>query len=167
MDSYSLLERLSNSHGVSGFEGPVREAIAELIGPFVDELRVDTLGNLIAVRHGRSSFKLMLDAHMDEVGFMVQHIDEQGFISLAPLGGWDQRLLPSHLPTIITRTGTLIEGVIGTQPPHILKPADRDKVIQIEEMFMDVGATSSREVSEMGVCIGDPVVLHYPFRRLA
>lgn len=167
MNSFALLERLSNTPGVSGFEAPVREAIAELIGPFVDELLVDTLGNLIAVRHGRSAFRLMLDAHMDEVGFMVQHIDEQGFISLAMLGGWDQRLLPSHLPTIITRGGTHIEGVIGTQPPHILKPADRDKVIQIEEMFIDVGATSRQEVSVMGVRIGDPVVLHYPFRRLA
>src|SRR6185369_12273644 len=161
MDSYSLLERLSNSHGVSGFEGPVREAIAELVGPYVDELRVDTLGNLIAVRHGSSDFKLMLCAHMDEVGFMVQHIDEQGFISIAPLGGWDQRLLPSHLPTIITRDGKRIEGVIGTQPPHILKQAERERVIQIEEMFIDVGATSDEEARGMGVRIGDPVVLHY------
>lgn len=167
MDSYSLLEKLSNTPGVSGFEAPVREVIAELVGPFVDELRTDTLGNLIAIRRGRSPFKLMLDAHMDEIGFMVQYIDEQGFIGLAPLGGWDQRLLPSHLLTIVTRDGTRIEGVIGTQPPHILKPADRDKVIQFEEMFLDVGAISREEVRGMGVHIGDPVVVYYPFRRLA
>src|SRR5262245_2956986 len=108
MESFALLEKLSNTPGVSGFESPVREAIAELIEPFVDELMVDTLGNLIAIRHGRSAFRLMLGAHMDEVGFMVQHIDGQGFISIAPLGGWDQRLLPSHLPTIITRDGKRI-----------------------------------------------------------
>lgn len=167
MDSFALLERLSNAPGVSGFEGPVRDTIAELVGPYVDELRVDTLGNLIAVRRGRSAFRLMLDAHMDEVGFMVQHIDEHGFIGLAPLGGWDQRLLPSHLPTIVTRDGARIEGVIGTQPPHILKQAERDKVIQMEEMFLDVGARSREEVSGMGVRVGDPVVVSYPFRRLA
>ena len=167
MDSYTLLERLCNSPGVSGFEAPVREAIAELVEPFVDELRVDTLGNLIAVRRGRSGFKLLLDAHMDEIGFLVQHIDEQGFISFAPIGGWDQRLLPSHLLTIVNRAGRRIEGVVGTQPPHILKPADREKVIPLEELFLDVGATTRQEVrEEMGISIGDPIVLHYPCRRL-
>jgi hypothetical protein len=73
--------------GVAGFEGPVREAIAGIVEPFVDEMRVVTLGNLIAVRRGTSGFKLMLDVHMDEIGFMVQHIDEQGFMSFTPIGG--------------------------------------------------------------------------------
>ena len=166
MDSYSLLEKLSNAPGVAGFEGPVRETIAEIVRPFVDEMRVDTLGNLIATRRGRTAFTLMLDAHMDEIGFMVQHIDAQGFIGFTPLGGWDPRLLPSHLLTILTRDGKRIEGVVGTQPPHILKPADREKVLQIEELFLDVGATTREEVRKMGVRIGDPVVVHYPFRRI-
>lgn len=166
MDSYALLEKLSNTPGVAGFEAPVREAIAGLVTPFVDEMRVDTLGNLIATRRGKTGFTLMLDAHMDEIGFMVQRIDEQGFISIAPLGGWDERLLPSHLLTIITRDGRRIEGVIGTQPPHILKPADRDKVIALDDMFLDVGVTTREEVAGMGVRVGDPVVVHYPFRRI-
>ena len=167
MDSYTVLERLCNSPGVSGFEAPVREAIAELVGPLVDELRVDTLGNLIAVRHGRSGFKLLLDAHMDEIGFLVQHIDEQGFISFTPIGGWDQRLLPSHLLTIMTRANRRIEGIVGTWPPHILGPGDREQVIPLEELFLDVGATSRQEVrEELGICVGDPIVPAYPCRRL-
>jgi putative aminopeptidase FrvX len=166
LESYSLLERLCNLPGVSGFEDPVREAIAETVGPLVDEMRVDTLGNLIATRRGKTDFTLMLDAHMDEIGFMVQYIDEQGFIRFTPIGGWDPRLLPSHLLTIFTRDGRPVAGVVGTEPPHILKPADREKVIPMEELFLDVGATSRQEVDDMGIRVGDPIVVHYPFRRL-
>ena len=166
MDSYALLERLCNIPGISGFEDDVRAAIREIVEPFADEMRVDALGNLLVTRRGNSDFKLMLDAHMDEIGFMVQHVDEQGFIRFTPIGGWDARLVLSQLLTIITRAGKRIEGVVGTQPPHILKPADREKVIPIEEMFLDVGATAKPEVAEMGVRVGDPIVMHYPFRRI-
>jgi tetrahedral aminopeptidase len=166
MDSYALLERLCDIPGVSGFEGPVREAIAEIVEPLVDEMRVDALGNLIAVRRGTSGFRLMLDAHMDEVGFMVQHVDEKGFISFTPIGGWDPRLLPGHMLTIVNRDGETVFGVIGSHPPHIQKASDREKVIPVEEMYLDVGAATGQEVHEMGVAIGDPIVMHYPARRI-
>jgi endoglucanase len=166
MDSFALLEKLCNLPGVPGFEEPVREVIGDLIRPWVDELRIDTLGNLIATRRGTSDFTLMLDAHMDEIGFLVQHIDDQGFLRFTPMGGCDQRLLPSHLLTILTADGRRIEGVVGTEPPHILKAADRDKVIPMEELFLDVGATTRQEVMDMGIGVGDPIVAHYPFRRL-
>ncbi|MBI1802376.1 MAG: hypothetical protein HYR71_12190, partial [Chloroflexi bacterium] len=166
LDSYALLERLCNTPGIPGFEDEVREVIAEIVKPFADAMRVDALGNLIVTRRGRSPFRLMLDAHMDEIGFMVQYIDEQGFIRFTPMGGWDPRLLLSHLLTILTRDRQRVEGVIGTVPPHILKPGDREKVVQVEEMFLDVGATSRQEVAEMGVRVGDPIVIHYPFRRI-
>ncbi|MEZ4599747.1 MAG: M20/M25/M40 family metallo-hydrolase [Syntrophotaleaceae bacterium] len=166
MNSYELLEKLCNLPGVTGFEEAVRETIAKIVEPMVDELRVDTLGNLIAIRRGLSGFRLMLDAHMDEIGFLVQHIDEQGFIRIVPVGSWDQRLLPSHLLTIVTADGRRIEGVVGTQPPHILRPFDMDKVIPMEEMFLDIGATTRQEVVAAGVSIGDPILAHYPFRRI-
>lgn len=166
MDSYELLEKLCNIPGAAGFEGPVREAIAGMVEPLVDEVRVDPLGNLIAVRGGASPFRLMLDAHMDEVGFMVRHIDEKGFIRFTPLGGWDPRLLPSHMLTITTRDGANVEGVIGTLPPHILKEGEREKVIPVDDMFLDVGADSEEEVRAMGIGIGDPIVARYPFRRI-
>jgi tetrahedral aminopeptidase len=166
MNSFALLEKLCNFPGVSGFEEPVREVIADLVRPLVDELRVDTLGNLLATRRGSSEFTLMLDAHMDEIGFLVQYIDEQGFIRFTPIGGWDPRLLPSHLLTVMPADGGRIEGVVGTEPPHILKAADRDKVIPMEDLFLDVGGTTRQDVEDMGVRIGDPIVLHYPFRRI-
>ncbi|MBI5879463.1 MAG: M42 family metallopeptidase [Chloroflexi bacterium] len=166
MDSYALLEKLCNVPGIPGFEDEVRETIIELVTPLVEDVKVDTLGNVIATRHGRSNFKLMLDAHMDEIGFMVQHIDGDGFIRFTPIGGWDPRLLPSHALTIITRERRRIEGVIGTKPPHILKPAEREKVIQIEEMFLDIGVTSRQAVLDLGVRVGDPMVIMYPARRI-
>lgn len=164
-ESYELLETLCDLPGVAGFEGPVREAIAGIVKPYVDEMRVDTLGNLIAMRRGTSGFKLMLDAHMDEVGFLIQHVDERGFASITPIGGWDTRLLPGHMLTVATRGGMPVQGVIGTHPPHIQRAADREKVIPLEEMFLDVGAATRQEAREMGVEVGDPVVVHYPFRR--
>jgi endoglucanase len=166
MDSYTLLERLCNIPGIPGFEDEVRAAIEEIVKPFADSVRVDTLGNLLVSRRGRTDFKLMLDAHMDEIGFMVQHIDEFGFIRFTGIGGWDARLLPSHALTIITRDGARIEGVIGALPPHLTRPSEREKVIPIEEMFVDIGATTRAEVAALGVRMGDQVVMHYPFRRI-
>jgi len=167
MDSFALLERLCNIPGIPGFEDDVRAALAEIVKPYVDELRVDALGNLLATRHGKSDFKLMLDAHMDEIGFMVQHVEESGFIRFTPIGGWDARLLPSHMLTIVTRDGARIEGVIGAQPPHITRPGDREKTIPVEDLFLDVGVTTRAEVAALGVRVGDQVVMHYPFRRIS
>ncbi len=166
MDSYALLEKLCNVPGIPGFEDEVRETIIEIVKPLVDEVRVDALGSVIATRRGRTDFKLMLDAHMDEIGFMVQHIDADGFIRFTPIGGWDPRLLPSHAMTIITRERKRIDGVIGTRPPHILKPAEREHVIPIEDMFLDIGVASRQGVLVLGVRVGDPIVIMYPARRI-
>jgi putative aminopeptidase FrvX len=166
VDSYALLERLCNIPGIHGFEDEVREAITEVVKPLADSMRVDALGNLLVTRRGKTDFKLMLDAHMDEIGFMVQHVDDHGFIRFTTIGGWDPRLLPSHALTIVTREGARIEGVIGAQPPHVTRPSDREKVIPLEELFVDVGASSRAEVEGLGVRVGDQVVMHYPFRRI-
>lgn len=134
MDSVALLERLSNAFGVSGFEEEIREIIQKLIKPYIDEMRVDALGNLIATRAGRSPRKLMLDAHMDEIGFMVSYIEENGFLRFAPLDGWDVRILPSHAMTIRTRSGASVKGIIGTPPPHILSESEREKPFKLEDL---------------------------------
>ena len=152
MDSYTLLETLCNIPGIPGFEDDVRTAIAGIVKPFVDDLQVDSLGNLLVTRRGKSDFKLMLDAHMDEIGFMVQHVDESGFIRFTPIGGWDARLLPSHMLTVVTRDGKRIEGVIGAQPPHITRPTEREKTIPVEDLFLDVGVTTHAEVAAVNGC---------------
>jgi putative aminopeptidase FrvX len=165
-DSIQLLEMLSNAFGAPGFEDEVRGLIQELIEPYVDEFRVDALGNLIATRKGKSPLRLMLDAHMDEIGFMISYIEEDGYLRFTPLGSWDVRILPSHAMTLLTKTGRRVKGVIGTPPPHITKPEERERPFKLEELFLDVGATSAREVEKMGIRIGTPAVIAYPFEVL-
>lgn len=166
MESIDLLGELSDAFGVSGFEDEVRERITDLVSPYVDEVKTDTLGNLFATRTGKEEFTLMLDAHMDEVGFMVKWIDEKGYLRFALLGGWDERIIPSHRVEILTRSGEKRYGVIGSAPPHILKEEERKRPIPLEGMFIDVGASSRQEAVDMGINIGDPLTIHYPFTEL-
>jgi len=166
MNTIELLKTLSGTFGPSGFETEVRETLHSLVKPLVDEVKVDALGNLIAIRHGQSTRKIMLDAHMDEVGFLVSHIEENGFLRLAPLGGWDARILPSHAVMIQTRDGKKIRGIIGSAPPHILTEEERKRPIQLEDLFVDVGVDSSTEISELNIHVGDPAVIEYPFQQL-
>jgi len=166
MPMIDLLRELSDAFGVSGFEDEVRSLIAERMTPLVDEVTVDPLGNLIATRRGHDERVLMLDAHMDEIGFIVKWIDEKGFIRFAPIGGWDERIVPGHRVEILTRSGARRHGVIGTAPPHILTPEERKSPIPMEKMFVDVGATSRQEAADLGIRIGDPFTVHYPFTEL-
>ncbi len=165
-DSIELLKTLSNAFGVAGFEEEVRTQIEKLIEPCVDEIKVDALGNLIATRQGKGSLTLMLDAHMDEIGFLISYIEEDGFLRFTPLGGWDARIIPSHAMTILTDTGRKIIGIIGTPPPHITKPEEREKPFKLEDLFLDIGASSAREAQKMGIRIGSPAVIAYPFEQL-
>lgn len=165
-DSAQLLAELSSAFGVSGFEDEVREVIRRRVTPLADEVTTDPLGNLTATRRGGSAFRLMLDAHMDEIGLMVSFIDHEGYLRFTALGGWDQRVLPSHAVTVATRGGKKLRGVMGVAPPHVQKGGDTEKAIRIEDLFIDIGARSRREAEEMGVAVGDPAVPDYPFERL-
>ncbi len=167
MELIDLLRTLSDAFGVAGFEDEVRETIQRIIEPYVDEIHVDALGNLTALRQGKDERVFMLDAHMDEVGFIVKWIDEKGYVRFAPIGGWDDRIVPGHRVVLRTREGTRRNGVIGVAPPHILSSEERTKPIPIEKMFVDIGATSRQEVTAMGVQIGDPFTIHYPFTELS
>ncbi|MFC2082982.1 M42 family metallopeptidase [Candidatus Bipolaricaulota bacterium] len=169
MQTIDLLRQLSDVFGVSGFEDEVRELVRSLVSPHVDEVRADTLGNLFAIRKSSdpAAKTLMLDAHMDEIGFIVKWIEKDGFLRFAPIGGWDPRIVPGHRVEIQTRSGKLRTGVIGTAPPHILSPEERKASLPIEKMFIDIGATSEDEAQEMGVRIGDPLTIHYPFMLLS
>jgi len=168
MQTIDLLRELSDAFGVSGFEDEVRDLVRSLVSPHVDEVVTDTLGNLFAVRKSSNpdAKTMMLDAHMDEIGFIVKWIEKDGFLRFAPIGGWDPRIVPGHRVKIQTRSGELQTGVIGTAPPHILSPEERKVSLPIEKMFVDIGATSVNEAQEMGIRIGDPLTIHYPFMAL-
>lgn len=168
MQTVDLLRELSNAFGVSGFEDEVRDLIRSLVAPHVDEIKTDTLGNLFAILKSSNpdAKTLMLDAHMDEIGFIVKWIEKDGFLRFSPIGGWDPRIVPGHRVEIQTRSGRIQAGVIGTAPPHILSPEERKAPLPLEKMFIDVGATSVEEAQEMGLRIGDPLTIHYPFMEL-
>jgi len=167
MQPVDLLRELSDAFGVAGFEDEVRDLIKERVAPFVDDVVVDALGNVIAVRKGKDERVLMLDAHMDEVGFIVKWVDDKGYVRFAPLGGWDERIIGGHRVVLRTRQGAKRLGVIGSAPPHILSADERSKPIPMDKMFIDVGATSRQEASALGVEIGDPMTIHYPFAEIA
>jgi putative aminopeptidase FrvX len=166
MDTVSLLRTLTDAFGVAGFEDEVREAVRRLVEPFADEVRTDVLGNLLVTRRGRSDVTIMLDAHMDEIGLLVSHMDEKGFLRFAPLGGWDTRILPAQTVTIRTRDGRKVRGVIGSLPPHVLKPEERDKPIPPDSLVIDVGAASAAQARALGLQVGDPAVLGHPLEVL-
>jgi tetrahedral aminopeptidase len=165
LDTVDLLGRLSDAIGVSGHEDEPRALIRELVTPYVDEVRADALGNLLATRHGRSGAPhLLIDAHMDEVGFMVQYVEDDGFLRVSPIGAWDPRILPAHVLTLLAEDGARVKGVIGAVPPFTA--ADREKPHRLEDLFVDIGATDAGEVRSRGIHVGTTGTLAYPFERL-
>ena len=167
MNAVDLLEQLSNSFGPSTFEDDVRDLLVDLVKPMVDELHIDRLGNVIATRRGRRDNILLLDAHMDEVGFLVSYIEETGFLRLFPLGGWDARVLPGHVLNVRAKDGTIVRGIVGTVPPHITAEAERSKAHALDDLFVDIGASSRQQVLDLGIDTGTPVAPGYPFERLS
>jgi len=161
-----LLARLAEARGISGYEGAVREIVEEELREYVDEIRTDKLGNLIASKSGKSP-SVMIAAHLDEIGLMVKHIEPEGFLRFSTIGGWfDQTLLNQRVvlqPQPEGEGGDIVYGVIGSKPPHRMKKEEREKVIKAEDMFIDIGAKSEEEVSKLGITIGTPVIIDRQF----
>ncbi len=151
------LEKLSNACGVTGRETQIRELLTQLLKPYSDEILVDRLENVIAVKKGKPNRpKIMLAAHMDEVGLMVKTITKDGFIQFAKMGGIDDRVLLAQKVMVFGKTANF-PGIIGSKPPHIQKEEERKKIISADDLFIDVGATSRDDVANMGIAVGDPV----------
>ncbi|MDI6851440.1 MAG: M42 family metallopeptidase [bacterium] len=159
MSARDLLVKLSSAFGPAGFEDEVREVIREYISGLVDEIFEDTSGNLIALKKGKSNKRVMLDAHMDEIGFIVSHLNGP-FIRFQMLGGVDPRLLPGQRVVIKNRKGEKIRGVIGTIPPHVQTSEEMKKVFEVTDLFIDIGAISEEELKEKGISVGDPGVFY-------
>jgi putative aminopeptidase FrvX len=147
-----ILKQLSESIGVSGAEGEVRSRILDLIKPHVDDIKTDTIGNVIAVKKGTGSVDLtvMLDAHMDEVGLMVTGHNSDGMLRVAAIGGLDDRILPGKRVLVGPKK---LPGVIGAKPIHLLGEDEREKVVKIDALRVDVGA-GSKSVAESKAPLG-------------
>jgi endoglucanase len=174
MEIISLLETLTRTAGLSGFEQTIRREVRAAWGSHVDEMRTDTLGNLIALKRGSigmgdagrggpgpSRLKVMLASHMDEIGLMVTRI-RGSFLSITEVGGVDQRLLLGQ--PVLVHGRRELPGVIGSRPPHILTAGERDKLVPWDELIVDVGLPAE-EVAEL-VRIGDVISFRQELREL-
>jgi putative aminopeptidase FrvX len=160
------LEKLSNACGVAGREEEVRSLMKKFLKPYVDEVKEDKLGNVIGIKKGKKNApKVMLAAHMDEIGLLVKTISKKGFIRFAKIGGIDDRILLAQKVIVYTEKGSL-HGIIGSKPPHIQKEEERKKVLTYDELFIDVGAENHEQAKKMGIRIGDPVGFDIKFAKV-
>lgn len=149
----SLLSELCKTPGAPGFEEPVRQVVLRELEGLCDEVTVDNMGNVYAVRRGKSDKSVMIGAHMDEIGFMVTHIDDKGFIRFTTLGGFDPKTLTAQ--RVIVHGKEDIIGVMASKPIHVMTPDERNKVAKLSDYFIDTGLPAEK-VKEL-VSIGDPV----------
>lgn len=158
----SLLRDLTQASGIASREDAVRDVVAARMKPLVDDLRIDTLGNLIGVRKGKNGPRVAIAAHMDEIGFLVRHIDEKGFIRIQPVGGFDPRVLVAQRVLVHCRDGQHLSGVLqsGTKPIHLLQPGE-SKDLKLEDLFVDLGLEA--EAVKERVHIGDMITMHREF----
>jgi endoglucanase len=167
MDSTEkLFQELTEVPGVSGYEGQVRAAIRKHVEA-VATITQDKMGSIIAMQRGTADApRVMLAGHMDEVGFMVSQISDDGFIRFVPLGGWWNQVMLAQRVTIKTSFGD-VPGLLGAKPPHLLEPEEAKKPVEKKDMYIDIGATSAAEVKACGVRVGDPIIPICPFTKLA
>ncbi|HEU5330515.1 MAG TPA: M42 family metallopeptidase [Thermomicrobiales bacterium] len=158
----NLLKKLCETPGIPGYEERIREIVIPELRASCDELSTDALGNVIAVKHGSGDGprrKVMLAAHMDEIGFMVSHIDQGGFLRLQPAGGFDPRALFQQRVWVHPQSGASLRGVLApaAKPAHLLDEADRGKAPKLPELYVDLALPGDR-VREL-VAVGDMVTL--------
>ena len=162
----AFLERLLDAPGPSGFEVRPARVWREEAGAFADEVGVDIHGSSHATVNPGGSPRVMLAGHIDEIGLQVTHIDEKGFLYFAEIGGWDPQVLVGQRVRILGRDGD-VRGVVGKKAIHLMTPDDRKKASEVKDLWVDVGASSADEARELGLQVGDPMVLDQGFMRLA
>ena len=148
-----LLARICKTPGAPGFEQKVRELVIKEVTPLVDEVQVDNMGNVYAIKRGMSDKKVMIGAHMDEIGFIVTHIDDNGFLRFHTLGGFDPKTLTAQ--RVIVHGKKDVTGVMASKPIHVMTPEERNKNPKTTDYFIDTGL-SKKEVEKL-ITIGDPV----------
>ena len=151
--NFKLLKKISETPGAPGFEKDIRNLILSEIKPYVDDYYIDNMGNLTAIKKGKEAKKIMVGAHMDEISFIVSHIDDNGFVRFLPLGGFDPKTLTAQ--RVIVHGKKDLIGVMGSKPIHIMKPDERKKSVEISDFFIDLGM--DKETVEKYIEVGNPI----------
>lgn len=154
-----LLNEICTTPGAPGFEQKVRELVLREVKPLVDEVEIDNMGNVYAIKRGKAQKRIMVGAHMDEIGFMVTHIDDNGFIRFHTLGGFDPKTLTAQRVIVHGRKDVI--GVMASKPIHVMSADERNKVAKLSDYFIDTGL-SGEEVKSL-VAIGDPITREREF----
>ncbi len=163
MNIYETLEKLTQKAGISGFEDDIADFLANTLGKFCDEVRIDNTKCVtgIILSGKKNAKKVMLEAHLDRIGLIVSGIYDNGFVSFSTIGGIDKRILPASEVLILGKTD--VYGVLGAKPPHLISNED-SKALGLEDMVIDTGM-KDEELKNL-VHIGDPILLASPLRRL-
>jgi tetrahedral aminopeptidase len=167
--SHAFLQRLLETPSPSGFERPVQDVVRAWAREYADEVRTDRHGNVIAVRHpaagrGDHAPRVMLAGHCDQIALMVQHVDDNGYLYVQPIGGWDMQVLLGQNLTVWSRGGP-VPGVIARRAPHLMTAEERNKVPQFTDVWVDAGFKDRKE-AEAVVTPGDPVTFALGYRPL-
>ncbi len=165
-DWSKILQQLSQTNGIAGREEPVIEMIKPIIHPWVDEMKMNKLGSLIAIKKGfgNSHPKLMISTHIDEIGFIVSSLTKEGFVCIEPRGGIDLKILPGQMMQIHT-LNEVIPAVVSTVPPHLLKEDERDMVLPYEKIILDPGLSVADAFAKIHT--GDTILFASSFSSLS
>lgn len=156
--SLEFLKRLLDTPGPSGFEAGAARVWREEAQGFADRVDADVSGNSIALLNEGGSPRVMLAGHIDEIGVMVTHIDEEGFLYFEGIGGWDPQVLVGQRVRVLARSAEVI-GVIGRKPIHLIKAEEKEQATKLKELWIDIGARNRDAAAARGVRVGDPGVL--------
>lgn len=162
--SYIFFKNLLETPSPSGFERPIQDVVRAWARAYADEVRTDRHGNVIAVRNPEGQPRIMLAGHCDQIGLMVQHIDDNGYLCVQPIGGWDVQILLGQNLIVWTREGPLA-GVVSRKAPHLLTTDERNKVPQFTDLWVDIGAKDRKEAETL-VLPGDPITPDLGLREM-
>ncbi len=163
-DALDFLRRLLETPSPSGYEQQIQQVVRDYVAPFADKTTTDVHGNLIVSRNSDAPLRVMLAGHCDQIGFVVQYLDDQGFLYLQPIGGWDPIVLVGQRLTVWS-TGGPVSGVIARKPIHLLSDEERKQTPKLKDLWLDVGCRTKEEVSGL-VRVGDPVTLVLGYREM-
>jgi putative aminopeptidase FrvX len=159
-----LLQKITDAAGAPGFEEPIRKVMLEAMKPFATSMAFDGLGSILATQ-GTSGPRIMVDAHMDELGGVIRRVTPRGLLTMQMLGGWLDQALVDQRWTIVGSKGA-VRAVTGIRDVHVVPAEERTRVYSRDSLFLDVGASSEAEVAALGIGPGDPVVPDAPFTVL-
>lgn len=162
--AHDFLKALLLAPSPSGYEQPAQAVVRQYVQSFADQVKTDVHGNVIVGKNVTAPVRVLLAGHCDQIGLVVTHIDDKGFLYTLPIGGWDPQQLIGQRMTVWTQSGP-IPGVIARKPIHLLTSDERSKVVKLDEMWIDIGATDKADAASV-VMIGDPVTLELGYQEL-